>query len=224
MLENASDDEGVVDMLRRLTNDVVAISVVLGVGGCATGGGVGACNVEYPKQISSNYVLPWTVGETYRVVNTNCGRGQTHNGLARFAYDFQMPVGTVIRASRAGTVIDVNDQYADYNGTPGEENWIFIRHDDGTVARYYHLTREGGLVEIGSEVASGQAIGFSGATGYIGWRKIPHLHFDVTEQECGTDFFGHLCETVPITFRNTRPHPTGLRDQEDYPALELESE
>jgi hypothetical protein len=72
----------------------------LTIGGCATGKKVGECRVEYPEQGKSSYVLPWTVGETYRVVNTNCGRGQTHNGLARFAYDFQMPVGTIIRASR----------------------------------------------------------------------------------------------------------------------------
>jgi murein DD-endopeptidase MepM/ murein hydrolase activator NlpD len=192
----------------------------LTIGGCATGGKFGECKVEYPGQGKSSYVLPWTVGETYRVVNTNCGRGQTHNGLARFAYDFQMPVGTIIRASRGGTVISVNEQFQDYNRTPGDENWIFVRHDDGTVARYYHLTQEGSFVEAGSVVSVGQRIGRSGATGYIGFQSIPHLHFDVTAQECGEFFFGSLCATVPITFRNTRAHSAGLVDREEYTAVE----
>ena len=45
-----------------------------------------------------------------------------------------------------------------------------------------------------------------GASGYIGWRKIPHLHFDVVFAACGDDFFSALCVTVPVTFRNPRPH------------------
>ena len=116
-------------------------------------------------------------------------------------------------------MVGVNEHFPDYNRTPGEENWIFIRHDDGTVARYYHLTQGGSLVEVGSAVSTGQTLGLSGATGYIGWQGIPHLHFDVTAQECGTNFFGPLCSTMPVTFRNTRPHPEGLRDQEEYSAL-----
>lgn len=208
-------------MVRKYLNIACFLSVVLGIAGCATGGGVGDCNVEYPMQSSSDYMLPWTVGETYRVVNTNCDSGHAHNGAVRFGYDFQMPVGTTVRASRAGTVIEVNDRYSDYNRTPGEENWMFIRHDDGSVARYYHLTEKGSLVKVGSAVVRGQAIGRSGATGYIGWRRMPHLHFDVTKQACGENFFGPLCSTTPVTFRNTRAHPAGLRDGQDYTALEF---
>ena len=107
MLDLLDPASNICQMRPRFANTFIAISVVLGIGGCSTGGGVGDCEVEYPKQSNSDYVLPWTVRETYRVVNTNCGRGQTHNGLARFAYDFQMPVGTIIRASRGGIVIGI---------------------------------------------------------------------------------------------------------------------
>lgn len=154
----------------------------------------------------------------YAVVNGNCGYGLTHNGPARFAYDFEMPVGTTLRAARAGTVIGVRENFNDYNGVPGDENWIFIRQPNGTVARYYHLTINGSVVSVGSAVSQGDIIGYSGATGNIGWQKIPHLHFDVTLQDCGVEFFGPLCETVPITFRNTRPNPNGLVSGKKYTA------
>lgn len=203
---------------RRITLALGTTTLIAGLAACATGGGVGECDVAYPDQETSPYLLPWSAGESYRVVNGNCGRGATHNGAARFSYDFAMPVGTTIRASRAGDVIAVEEQFSDYNRTPGEENRIFIRHDDGTVARYYHLTRAGSLVEEGERVSAGQAIGLSGATGHIGAWGIPHLHFDVTAQACGDAFFGPLCRTVPVTFRNTRAHATGLRDGEEYRA------
>lgn len=178
------------------------------------------CKVKYPSQGDSEYVLPWTVGETYRIINSNCGRGTTHNGQARFAYEFERPIGTVVRASRGGIVIAVEEQFPDYNYTPGEENRVFVRHHDGTGARYYHLTQGGSLVAPGSRVSTGQAVALGGASGYIGFQAIPHLHFDVTVQDCGEQFFGPLCATIPIIFRNARDHSAGLRDDERYTAFE----
>ncbi len=130
-----------------------------------------------------------------------CGRGGTHNDQARFAYDFEMPIGTVVRAFRGGIVIAVEQPFPDFNHTPAEENQVFILHDDGTVARYYHLTQGGGLVAPGSSVSTGQAIALSGAAGYIGFQAIPHLHFDVTVQECGEQFFGSSCTAMNGTRR-----------------------
>jgi len=77
---------------------------------------------------------------------------------------------------------------------PGEENYIFIRHADGTFGRYYHLTFGGALVDSGARVKRGDLIGRSGTSGASAG---PHLHFDVT-RECAT--WG--CQTIPIVFRN----------------------
>lgn len=151
---------------------------------------------------------------------SNCGRGATRNGRARFAYDLAMPIGPVVGASRGGIEIAVEEQFPDYNHTPGEENRVFVRHDDVTVARYYHLTQGGSLVVSGSPVSTGQAIALSAATGYIGFQAIPHLHFDATARDCGEQFFGPLCATILITFRNARDHSTGLRDGEQYTAFQ----
>ncbi|NOT08928.1 MAG: M23 family metallopeptidase [Gemmatimonadales bacterium] len=76
------------------------------------------------------------------------------------------------------------------------------RHIDRGVA---HLTFGGALVSPGNVVTQGQPIGLSGDNGNS---SEPHLHFAVVIN-------GH---TVPVTFRNTRPHPTGLVEGESYSA------
>ncbi len=169
----------------------------------------------YTDQARSPYVLPWTVGEAFVVLTGNCGQLATHQGIARYAYDFSLPVGTHVHAARAGTVIAVKEQFVDGNNVPGNENYIFIQHNGGTVARYYHLTRWGALVKLGQAVAQGELIGLSGNTG----RSLsPSLHFDVVGQVCGTAFFGPRCLTIPLTFKNTGPHPTGLAENQLYRA------
>jgi murein DD-endopeptidase MepM/ murein hydrolase activator NlpD len=52
----------------------------------------------------------------------------------------------------------------------------FDMPDDGTTGEYYHLQKDGALVEIGESVARGQKIGLSGNTGHT---TMPHLHFAV---------------------------------------------
>ncbi|KAH8091210.1 peptidase [Aureococcus anophagefferens] len=55
-------------------------------------------------------------------------------------------------------------------------NFVAVRHDDGSYARYYHLRTDGSLFKVGDSVEAGQHIAFSGNTGYTGG---PHLHLDV---------------------------------------------
>ena len=173
----------------------------------------------YPNQASSLYILPWEVDASFVVESENCRPGSpTHSGNPKHAYDFTMPIGTPIHAARSGVVLDVEDLFRDGNRVPGSENQIFVRHEDGTVARYYHLTYQGVFVTPGDSVTQGQRIGLSGNTGNS---ANPHLHFDVTEVDCGEPFFGPLCVTVPITFRNTRQHPSGLQLNEAYTAGSL---
>ena len=101
----------------------------------------------------------------------------------------------------------VEERFDDGNRTAGQENYVNITHDDGTIAAYVHLTRNGALVSVGDMVSRGDLIALSGDTGD---NAAPHLHFHV--QRCTG------CETIPVTFRNTRPHPNGLIEGEQYAA------
>ncbi|HEX2189361.1 MAG TPA: M23 family metallopeptidase [Longimicrobiaceae bacterium] len=163
-----------------------------------------ACS-EYPPQHASEYVLPYPVGQAYRVIQGNCtaAPGASHAAGSAFplAYDFDMAVGTAVTASRGGVVVAVEERFTDGNRVPGEENLVHVRHSDGSIGRYYHLTQGGALVETGAAVQAGDPLGLSGDTGNS---RGPHLHFDVAEcPQVG-------CRTRAVTFRNTAAHPRGL--------------
>lgn len=90
--------------------------------------------------------------------------GHTHEGI-----DFPVPVGTPIRAVDSGTVITSVDS----TGTSG--NYVAVKHADGFVSRYMHLSKR--LVQKGEAVSRGQIIAASGNTGID--ISGPHLHFDI---------------------------------------------
>lgn len=179
------------------------------------------CGV-FASQQDSEYILPYEVGTSHKVYATVEHYRSSNGGVGLYAVDFIMPIGTKILASRDGVIVSKRESFADWNNIDLEENYIFIRHDDGTVARYFHLTKNGALVEEGQRVKAGDVIGLSGNTGQSGG---PHLHFDV--QACGPNLppnYNSLpCgQTVPVTFRNTKSHSCGLSAGEEYSALKLE--
>jgi murein DD-endopeptidase MepM/ murein hydrolase activator NlpD len=139
------------------------------------------------------YLLPFPVGDSSQVIQGNNG-SFTHFGPSAYGFDFRMTIGRKVTAMRAGQVIAVEERHLDGNRTPGQENLVFLRHDDGTFARYYHLTLNGALVVVGQRVAAGDTIGLSGDTGYS---TTPHLHVDVTR-----DCVAWGCQTVWIRFQN----------------------
>lgn len=182
--------------------------------GCDEGGStrpsLGRTCGPYPAQASSPYVLPYPAGDSYFVSQGNCTQ-RTHvlGTRDQFAYDFALPIGATVVAARAGVVEELEERFADGNGVTEQANYVLVRHDDGTAAVYFHLTRDGVLVELGAAVSRGQPIARSGQTGRAGIG--PHLHFGVL----GGDGL-----TVPVTFRNTRPHPSGLEEGQVYTAFD----
>ena len=163
----------------------------------------------------SEFVLPYTVGESYRVNQANCS-GFGHSDFWLYGYDFEMPIGTVITAARSGVVAHAQDGAT--NGDRNRTNLITIEHDDGTVALYSHLTLNGVFVTIGQSVLAGDVIGLSGDTGNTG--GLPHLHFSL--HPCGAlpGLPGTgSCDSIPVNFRNTTANPSGLMVNGTYEAL-----
>ena len=167
---------------------------------------------RFPDWASSPSVLPYPAGSSYYVSQANCSSGG-HQGPYKYSYDFVMPIGTKVTAARAGVVAETRTRFRDGQSGEGQSNWVKIRHEDGTIAAYSHLTEQGVLVKVGDQIVPGQLIGLSGNTGNTG--GLPHLHFHVCPCSEPVD-----CGTLPVTFRNTDPNPDGLQSRRKYVALQ----
>src|SRR5687767_10006197 len=132
----------------RLAARLLALAAVVspaGCGGSPTAPGPMEACTGYPDWQASAYVLPYAVGAAFRVSQGNCSPpGNGHRGSERYAYDFDMPIGTPFVAVRAGLVIHVETSHVDGQvAATGLDNYIVVRHDDGTYAVYGHLTGGG---------------------------------------------------------------------------------
>jgi len=150
-------------------------------------------------QGSDTYVLPFPTDVGRKVLQGYRGP-YGHSGVSEFAYDFEMPIGSSVLASRSGEVVHLVEHNKNSTRKPGEENVVVIKHVDGTFGRYYHLTTDGVLVTLGDRVTQGQRIALSGDSGASAGA---HLHFDVT-REC---YEYGKCQTVAIQFANVTDNP-----------------
>lgn len=124
------------------------------------------------------YRLPYADGRSYRVIQ-GYGSRFSHTGHEYYAVDFKMDEGTPVHAARGGVVARTVEEHSIgcwEDGCGRYANYIVIVHDDQTTGEYYHLQKDGVLVEVGERVEAGQKIGLSGNTGHS---TMPHLHFGV---------------------------------------------
>lgn len=123
------------------------------------------------------YRLPYSAGKTYQCTQGN-GGWYSHWWYtpAQYAYDFGMPVGKAVVATRDGKVVRVRGNQSGGGCSPiylNNSNWVAIQHADSTVSWYFHLKSV--TVSYGQRVKSGQIIGYSGQSG---WSCGPHLHYE----------------------------------------------
>lgn len=135
----------------------------------------------------------------------------SHKG--EVALDFKIKKQTKVCAAREGVVIAARED-SDKGGLKAanmsDGNHVSIKHDDGSVAHYWHLVKNGAFVNVGDTVTKGQEIGLSGNTGYS---AFPHLHFEVIGYD-GTGAYKQL----PTRF-HTNKGTIYLRPGKFYKAL-----
>lgn len=110
--------------------------------------------------------------------------GNPHNGL-----DIGCPVGTDVRASKDGVVLDRQELETSYG------HFLKIQHDDSIVI-YAHNSEL--LVNKGDKVTQGQLIAKSGNTGNS---KGPHCHFEIRNDRVG--------EIILYNTKTVNPYPEG---------------
>src|SRR5262249_50312845 len=110
------------------------------------------------------YQLPFASGSAFRVVQGHDG-GFSHTGEDRFAIDFGMPEGTPVLAARGGLVVLVRDGFDVGAPDPSlrkKANFVFVRHQDGTLGEYVHLLKDSIRVKVGDTIETRQKIALSG--------------------------------------------------------------
>ena len=113
------------------------------------------CSIGTPtfdmKEYSGNeFIIPFY--GTYRVTQAPGGK-LSHSGPAsRYAVDISMPIGTPVRASRRGRVVNMKMNSTTGGPSPAYRpfaNFIRILHDDGTSSIYVHLKGGSAMVSKG---------------------------------------------------------------------------
>ena len=129
-----------------------------------------------------------------------------------------MPEGTPVRAARGGLVVKIKDdsdkgggsvKYDSYN------NYVIIRHEDGTLGHYCHLQKSAAKVHPGQLVKAGDLIALSGNTGFS---TGAHLHFSVFKTKDGRDRV-----SIPVKFRDADGETITLAEGRRYRAPEIQS-
>jgi murein DD-endopeptidase MepM/ murein hydrolase activator NlpD len=159
------------------------------------------------------YSLPYSTGSAFRVTQGYGGKF-SHQGSNRHAIDWRMPVGTPVRAARGGLVVKVRDG-SDTGGAQARfacfNNYVLIRHDDGTLGQYCHLKKGGVTVHEGDRVTDGDTIALSGNTGFS---SGPHLHFSVYKIKDANER-----ESLPVQFKTAEAQAITLKAGDRYTAL-----
>lgn len=91
------------------------------------------------------------------------GKSRFHRGL-----DFSVPVGTPVRATADGVVLQIKHER-------GMGRMVRLDHGNHLTTTYAHLSDW--TVKVGQRVRRGETIGHSGNTGRS---TAPHLHYEVT--------------------------------------------
>jgi murein DD-endopeptidase MepM/ murein hydrolase activator NlpD len=141
------------------------------------------------------YGLPFDSSKAKFLVQGYFGK---YSHKERAALDFKMKKGTKILAARDGVVTRVkedgdkggwNSKYRQYG------NNIIIQHSDNSRSGYWHIQKDGALINVGDTVKKGQVIALSGNTGYT---AFPHLHFIVWTSRGGN------WQQVPTRFATSK--------------------
>lgn len=120
----------------------------------------------------------------YKIGPFYCDKSpHSHKGKFEHAIDFIVKDGNLVRAAKAGTIVDIVESNTMYGATEDYAKFVnYVTIDHGSFySQYAHLERNSpslfGL-HTGKKVVRGQTIGIVGKSGWIDFgSEGDHLHF-----------------------------------------------
>ncbi|WP_440885074.1 peptidoglycan DD-metalloendopeptidase family protein [Vibrio campbellii] len=149
---------------------------------------------EYGNKLIRQPYYAFPLAKKYKVSSGfNLKRKHPVTGLLapHLGTDYAVPIGTPIQSIADGIVVKSR-----YNRFAG--NYINIRHSNGSLSRYLHLSRSD--VRAGDHVTKGQTIGRTGNTGRT---TGPHLHVELIVDGVPVDYARYI-RTNPAPPANTQ--------------------
>jgi murein DD-endopeptidase MepM/ murein hydrolase activator NlpD len=128
--------------------------------------------VPVPYEAGPSPPTHWPLDEPGYVTRGQAGSGSNDDTRdeAHPGVDIAVPIGSPVRASGGGTVLQAGED-------PEYGLFVLIEHPDSLQSKYGHLSRT--TVVPGDVVDAGQVIGLSGNTGRS---SAPHLHFEIRRE------------------------------------------
>jgi len=148
------------------------------------------------------YAPPFAAGQRFLISQAFNGTFSHQHPQSRYAVDIGLPLGTPVRAARAGVIMEVAGDFFDGGLDPKYQtraNAVRLLHDDGTMAVYAHLHPDSIRISPGQRVERGAWLANSGNTGFS---TGPHLHF-VIQRNSGM-------ELVSVPFEFAGPDGRGV--------------
>ncbi len=140
------------------------------------------------------YAPPFATGQSFAIGQAFGGAFSHQDPQSRYAVDLSLPLGTPVRAARAGVVMEVAGDFFDGGLDPRYQtraNAVRVLHEDGTMGVYAHLHPDSIRVSPGQRVEHGAWLANSGNTGFS---SGPHLHFVIQRNA------GMALVSVPFEF------------------------
>ncbi|HET9477087.1 MAG TPA: M23 family metallopeptidase [Dehalococcoidia bacterium] len=134
--------------------------------------------------------MPWPLGQVHNFssAGNGYGCGPTHQGINRYAIDFNFTNGQEVSAVADGVAHNVNE-----DDSGGYGNLVWIDHGNGFVSVYAHL--ESFALAEGTNVFHGTVVGLSDNTGNS---TGSHLHFAL-RSDASTWYNGTAYKPEPMS-------------------------
>jgi murein DD-endopeptidase MepM/ murein hydrolase activator NlpD len=159
-------------------------------------------STELERSHFKKVVLPLSAGTHFKISQGAFGKSTHNNPGHEYTWDFDVPYGTPVLSVEDGTVYQVWEPNTGGGCEPkynDSAHNIKIRHPDGTVAQYVHVSAR---VKVGQTVTKEQQIGVTAKNGFI---CTPQLDFGIYSDDKHLYGSGQM-RSIPLLF-------TGLPDR-----------